>query len=128
MSTSLDYRRKAYSYDDKGVLCFVVLHEAGSSNCFESRTGRRARDWYVLADGSSYEVYGRITRYAAMAIGGMLKLNNMGGSWTSDFRDALKIMRAYDKALKAALPIEQASSEDKALIEAHRTKKLQAVA
>ena len=128
MSTSLDYRRKAYTYDDRGETSYVVLHEAGSSNCFESRTGRRARDWYVLADGWKYEVYGKITRYASSAIGGMLKLNNMGGGWTSDFRDALKIMRAYDRALKEALPIAQASSDDMKIIEAHRAKKLQEVA
>lgn len=128
MSTQLDYQRRAYKYVDKyNEPCYVVLHEAGSSNCFDARTGRRARDWQVLADGWMYSVCGRITRYAASAAGGMLHLGGMGRHH-SNFTDVKKVIRVYEKVIANALPIEQATTEDKAVIESYRAKKLQEVA
>ncbi len=55
MSTSIDYQRKAFFEVDKyGDRVITVLAEIGSSNCFESQTGRRARDWYVNFHGAQY--------------------------------------------------------------------------
>lgn len=122
MSTSLDYQRKAYRYSDKfNDVCFVVLCEAGCSNVFELN-GRRARKWYVLADGPQYFVYAEIVRYAAHAIGGMLKLNKMG-KWHSDFTDALQVIRVYKKVFDCALPIEQADPVEREMIRIYRDKK-----
>ena len=127
MSSTIDYQRVAYRYEDKGEPCFIVLHEAGSSNCFESRTGRRARSWYVLADGWSYSVHGKIVRYASSACGGMLRLNSMGGAYHSDFSDVLRFIRAYDKAIKNAQPIESATENHRQVIEDYRSRKAIAV-
>lgn len=110
MSTTIDYRREAFyfdrtsqnsSYVDREVL---VLTEIGSSNCYDMNN-RRARDWQIFAYGSAYGVYGEVARHAAAASGGMLVIGRMG-NWSQDYaQDISKVIKAYDKAIKAAAPI-----------------------
>lgn len=122
MSSTIDYQRKAYSYTDQyGSVAYIVLHETGSNNCYDM-DGKRSRSWRVLADGSHYQVTREICEYAGHSAGGMLRLNRMG-PWTCDFKTPLRFIRAYDKVLKAALPIEQAQGWDFQIIDQYRKQK-----
>lgn len=124
MSSEIDYQRKAYSYKDQyGDMSYVVLHETGSSNCFDL-SGKRSRSWRVLVEGSEYQVTRKICEYAGHSAGGLLRLNQMS-RWHSDFTDPLRFIRAYNKALKSALPIEQVKECDKQFIDASRKEKNQ---
>ena len=55
--------------DDK----YILIWQAGSSNCYETKTGRRSRDWSVAAVGSRWDVMGTMVKVAASCEGGMLK-------------------------------------------------------
>lgn len=109
MSTTIDYRREAFTmtdpkFNDQKVL---VLTEMGASNCFDSNN-RRARNWQIFAFNSAYSVYGQVAEYAGSASGGMLTMNSMSRRECSDYAGAIyKVIRAYDKAIKAAAPIEK---------------------
>ncbi len=128
MSTSIDYQRKAFFEVDKyGDRVITVLAEIGSSNCFESQTGRRARDWYVNFHGAQYSVYGRIANYAGAAAGGMLVIGRMGTWRRADYLGNIKrVLRAYDEAIKNARPIEEADPYEKEMIRAYHEKQSKA--
>ena len=106
MSYSIDYQRKAYRYKDRyGEECFVVLVERGDNNVWESNNRRRARHWRVTAHGARWDVYQRITEYCSCIAGGSLRLVNVRRS--GDYaRDIMAGIRKYDRALKAAVPLE----------------------
>jgi hypothetical protein len=124
MSTEIDYQRKAYHYQDKyGDRCYVVLSERGSSNCYELDHKKRARNWYVWREGPAYHVYGEIARYAGSASGGMLAIGRMGNRSGNYLADIQKVLKAYDKALQASKPIEDADGYDKEMIRLFREKK-----
>ncbi len=132
MSTTIDYRREAFYWDrsskntdyvDREIL---VLSEIGSSNCYDSQTNRRTRDWEIFAFSSAYSVYGEVARHAASASGGMLVLTRMGTWSPKDYAaDLVKVIRAYDRAIKAAPPIEKAFERFLISAELRITKKLE---
>ena len=126
MSSTIDYQRKAYTWKDEkfGNPYYIVLHETGASNVCDAQTGRRSRDWRVLVEGPQYQVCREIAEYAGHSAGGMLRLNRMG-AWSSDFTDVLRFIRAYDKTLKNALPIEKLEGWDFQLVDQYRKAKLQ---
>lgn len=108
MSTNINYRREAYTWKDKyGDSCYVILTEQGSSNVWEIGNRRRARDWYVTMSGAAYSVYGAVARYCASASGGMLIFLGYRGNGNY-MTQILAGMRAYDRAIKSAQPIELA--------------------
>lgn len=113
MSTTIDYRREAFYFDkpypgqtytDRQIL---VLTEMGASNCYDMNN-RRARDWQILAFNSAYSVYREVAEHAGTASGGMLAMNRMSDRMCGDYAGAIfKVIRAYDKVIKAATPIEK---------------------
>lgn len=126
MSTRIDYKRRAYFSNDAvyGDRHITVIVEAGDNNCYEIGSGRRARSEYVIFDGSEYSVYGEVSRYAASAAGGMLVIARMG-TWKSGayLQNINRVLRAYDKAIKNAKPIESVEGWDKQIIDEYRRKK-----
>jgi hypothetical protein len=106
MSTTIDYRRKAYRYEDAyGSRCFVVLAETGDSNMFDMWTGQPSRRWHVLFHGPAYAVYQEIPISCAYVSGCSLRL--VGHRTTGDHaEDVVSAIRRYDRTLKAAQPLE----------------------
>lgn len=75
MSSELIYRLEVVRLqaDGLGSPGFIVAGLVGSSNCYETRTGRRARDWSIIAVGPHYQVVRTICHIAGDCEGGMVK-------------------------------------------------------
>jgi hypothetical protein len=58
---------------------YILVHQIGSSNCFETRTGRASRDWSIMAVGCKYQVMETVVKAAAYCEGGILKIHGKGG-------------------------------------------------
>ncbi|MDG3444576.1 hypothetical protein [Nitrospirillum amazonense] len=65
-------RTKRLTYDSQ----YLLLEEGGDNNLFDARTNKVARDWTVLAAGMHWQVIGTVTKLAAAAAGGSLRLRN----------------------------------------------------
>jgi hypothetical protein len=106
MSYDISYRRQAFRlpstqaghYDD---VVFLV-EEAGSNNCIELNSRRRARSWECLAAGSSWECLAEATRCAAACCGGSLCLYGHRDTSPETY------IRAWRKAIAAAVAFSDA--------------------
>jgi len=106
MSYDISYRRQAFRmtaaqaghYDD---LVFLI-EEAGSSNCWELCSRRRARSWMCLAAGALWECLAEVTRSAAACCGGSLVLYGRRRTAPEAY------IRAWRRAAANAAPIEEA--------------------
>src|SRR5207253_2002425 len=76
---------------------FLWIVEMGSSNCFESRTGRRSRDWTCLSVGHGWNVMREVCMCAGDCEGGMIKYPG-GRSCTPE-----KLILAYRNAARNAI-------------------------
>jgi len=84
-------KEHAHHYED----ILILLAEGGDNNVIETRTGRRARDWYPVAVGVEWSVLAEVCRGAAACCGGCLKLH--GRHTTPE-----GYIKAWRKAIEAA--------------------------
>jgi len=103
MSYEISYRRKAFVlpgaranyWDD----IYFLLEEAGSNNCYESGTNRRARSWECLTAGAQYHCLQAVVTTAAACCGGSLVLNGRKGTQPEAY------IRAWRQAMESAAPV-----------------------
>lgn len=108
MSYEISYQRQAFvlpaaqagHHDD----LFFLAEEAGSNNCYERSSRRRSRSWCCMAAGAMWECLSEITHCAAACCGGSLCLHGRRGTSPEQY------IRAWRKALAAAMPLADASS------------------
>ena len=59
------------SHEDK----YILVGQCGSSNCYETSSGRRSRNWSILGSGGKWEVMGKAVELAAGCESGSVQPN-----------------------------------------------------
>ena len=106
MSYEISYRRQAFRmpafqarhHDD----VLFLLEEAGSNNCFEMGSRRRARSWECMAAGAEWECLAEVTRIAAACCSGSLCFYPRRHTTPEMY------IRAWRKAIAEAVPFADA--------------------
>jgi len=84
MSYEISYRRKAFVLPAARAGYWEDIHflleEAGSNNCYEFDSNRRARSWECRAAGAPYQCMQEVVTTAAACCGGSLVLGGRRGT------------------------------------------------